>query len=46
VASSGQRFQVATTSCQAEKENCWKAEEEKDFVLLGEDMESHKTIKV
>jgi hypothetical protein len=46
MASSGQMFQVAATSCQAKKENCWKAEEEKNFILLGEDRESHKTIKV
>ena len=39
-------FKLQPPVGQAEKQNCWKSKEEKDFILLGEDRESHKTIKV
>jgi len=38
-------FKLQPPVGQAEKQNCWKSKEEKDFILLGEDRESHKTIK-
>ena len=39
-------FKLQPPVAKLKKENCWKAKEEKDFILLGEDRESHKTIKV